>query len=507
MEKKTIRSLGLVASGIMIATLLLFGGGYNLIYGVFSNTKIGAGKAPVVVSEYVKAMNDGLVSASKAVLPTVVSISVTIEEKESKSRSNDQLKEFFEFFGQPYQDDDSPHRSEGNGSGVIVTSDGYIVTNNHVVKDATSIKVTTYDKKTHKAKLIGTDPYTDLAVIKIETGDLPVAHFADIEEVKTGEMVLAVGNPLGLNSTVTSGIISAIGRGGLALSRDKDGFGVEYFIQTDAAINPGNSGGGLFSLDGSLVGINTAIATRTGTYIGYGFAIPIDLVKSVAEDLIQNGKINRGYIGVTISSVTENIAKSSGLEDVKGAVVNKVIKGKAASKAGIEMGDIILEVDGKNVSTSNELQSIIVTKKAGDVVDITLWRDGQKISKQVKLEPMESDDLANNSEIDSEKGQSYDDSKPYEFTKLGFTVESLKSDDEKTFDVESGAMVSKVKRYSVAESSYLTAGGVIFKADREKITSPSDLRRVINGKKPGDAVMLYVKYKNDSRVVAMEIPE
>jgi len=411
------------------------------------------------------------------------------------------FKQYFEFFGQPMPDQNETQKSEANGSGVIISDDGYIVTNNHVVDNAVSIKVTTSDKKTYKAKLIGKDPHTDLAVIKIDAEKLNPAHFASINDVRVGEIAIAVGNPFGLNSTVTSGIVSAIGRGGLGLPNNKDGFGVEYFIQTDAAINPGNSGGGLFNYEGSLIGINSAIATRPGTYNGYGFAIPVDLVQSVVLDLIDDGKVDRGYIGVQIQTVDETIAKSVDLDEVKGALVRKVIKGKAADKAGIEIGDVILEVDGKSVSSSNELQSIIVTKRAGDDVNITLWRDGKTIHKNVRLEPMDED---NSNAGDTEAG---DDNAYFDFDKLGFSVEALTSKQMDDLDLSGGAYITKVKRYSVAERSGITAGGAIIKAGRERISSPSDLKKIIKSMKAGDAVMLQIKYKNETRLVALEIPD
>jgi serine protease Do len=507
MNRKLATSMGLISIGIIISVVFLFSGGYNLIYGVFSKDQIGASNPPVVINPQAKAMNDAMVEVCNAVIPTVVSISVKIEVKEKNQFNDPMFKQFFEYFGQPMpMPDEGNRQAEGSGSGVIITSDGYIITNNHVIDNATKITVKTNDKKEYIAKLIGKDPSTDLAVIKIEAHDLTPAHFANIEDVKIGEMVVAVGNPLGLNSTVTSGIVSAIGRGGLNLAQDKTGFNVEYLIQTDAAINPGNSGGGLFSLDGSLIGINSAIATRTGTYIGYGFAIPVDLVHTVVVDLIENGKINRGFVGVRIQTVDETIAKSVGLDDVEGALVIEVLKGQAASKAGIEIGDVILEVDGKKINSSNELQSVIVTRKAGDVVRITLWRDGKKIDKSVKLEPRDSESDLSSNDNETEKGDDNGNA-TYDFDKLGFSVGPLTSENKKDLDVKGGAMITKVKRYSVAESRGLASNGVIVKADRERIDNPGELNKIIKSKKAGEPILLVIKYKNASRVVAMEIPD
>lgn len=301
MKKQMVGSSLLIAFGMLIGVLLISNFSPSSIGDIFASTKkFGADSPPVVQSEAMRTLNKAFTSASEAVLPSVVSIEVTSTRKSPK------MQEFFEFFRPRGGQDGEESLVKGNGSGVFISVDGYIVTNNHVVEDAKDIKVTTYDKRNYKATLVGADPLTDLAVIKIEgEGDFPAVHFADINSVKVGEWVMAVGNPLGLTSTVTTGIVSAIGRGHLGMSRNS--YSVEYYIQTDAAINPGNSGGGLFDMNGSLTGINTAIATSTGNYIGYGFAIPVDLVKSVIDDLIDDGEINRGYIGVSINSVRDEV--------------------------------------------------------------------------------------------------------------------------------------------------------------------------------------------------------
>ncbi|OGU42000.1 MAG: hypothetical protein A2X61_12105 [Ignavibacteria bacterium GWB2_35_12] len=509
MKRRLFARTSLIGGGVLLSAILVLFVFSSIGTKLFADgPTIGASKPPVVVSEQVKALNDAYVNVSNAVIPTVVSVSVVVENKDT-GQMNEQFREFFKFFGQPFGDNENPnfHKSEGSGSGVIISDDGYIVTNNHVVENATEITVTTNDKKEHKAKLIGRDPLTDLAVIKIEGNNFQVAHFGDIENVKVGEMVIAVGNPLGLNSTVTGGIVSAIGRGGLALGNDRSGYSVENFIQTDAAINPGNSGGGLFNLEGSLVGINSAIATRTGTYIGYGFAIPIDLVKAVILDLIDDGKVNRGYIGVRIKTVDEIEAKSSGLDKVEGAMVHEVIKDQAADKAGLEMGDIILEIDGKVLKTSNELQNQIVLHRAGDVVDLTIWRDGKKIHKSVKLlaRDEEKDDVKTVAGKEPKKDE--ESNKPITFDKLGFSIGPLTSEIKKNNDVSKGVVVTKVDRFGKAAERGLSPNGVIVKADRKELNSPEQLKKLIDSKKPGDAILLQLKYPDASRIVALEIPD
>jgi len=506
MKRTTFKALGITVGGLLAIILVIAIISPNFIHNLFASTKIGADKAPIVLNEHIKALNDAYIAVSDAVLPTVVSISVTFEQKSVKNPFQDDFQEFFKFFGEPFQfETPEPRPSIGGGSGVFISNEGHIVTNNHVIENAKEIEVTTYDKKKHKAKVIGTDPLTDLAVIKIEGNSYPVAHLANMEDVKIGELVIAVGNPLGLNSTITGGIISAIGRGQLSLYPNRGGYEVENFIQTDAAINPGNSGGGLFNLSGSLVGINTAIATRTGTYIGYGFAIPVDLVKAVVEDLIEDGVINRGYIGVRIQTLDEVYAKSVGLDNVEGVIVQDVLKYSPAEKAGVESGDVILELDGNPIKTSNELQSQLVLRKAGDKVALTIWRDGKKLTKTVKLEPRKEDQTAMNSN-EVKKDEIVDDSKSLEFDKLGFTVEPLTSQIKDKFDVKEGVYISKVKNYSIAYNRGLSPDGVIVKADRKPVTSVSQLNNIFKSKNSGVAVLLQVKYKDSYRIVAIEMP-
>lgn len=502
MNRKVMATFGIAGAAIVTAVIVMLAVSPGLVSTLFAKDNIGAGKPPVVMNEHVKAINDAYRAVSDATIPTVVSISVVFEVRGGNNPFSEEFKDFFEFHGMP---DQGPQQSQGGGSGVIITDDGYIVTNNHVVEKAKEIKVTTSDQKEYKAKLIGVDPLTDVAVIKIEAKSLPVAHFASIENVKVGDMVVAVGNPLGLTHTITAGIISAIGRGQLS-GISKGGYSVENFIQTDAAINPGNSGGGLFNLEGSLVGINTAIATRTGGYMGYGFAIPVDLVKAVVIDLIEDGKVDRGYIGVQIETVDEVIAKSVGLDQVAGAMVQGILPGSPAKDAGIEMGDVILEIDGKKVSASNELQSIIAKKKAGDDVSLTIWRDGKKINKKVTLKPREDDGLADSAPVKGEPDKIEKETGNFKFDALGFTVEPLNASLKEKFDIDHGAYISNVERYGIASNRRLFADGVIYKVDKQEINSVKELKKVLESKSKGQAVVLYVKYKDTSRIVALEIP-
>jgi serine protease Do len=503
-------AIALIGVGIVFGVILVTSFGSNSLTRAFAGSidDIGAKSAPVTVGSEARILDEAFVSASKAVTPTVVSISVIGEAKTPQNPFGD----MFPFFERP-DDEDAPsprggQKSQGSGSGVFITQDGYIVTNNHVVEDAEEggITVTTTDRREYKAELVGRDPLTDLAVIKIEGNGFPVAHFANKDNIRVGEWVIAVGNPLGLRSTVTSGIVSAIGRGNLNMSRDS--YAVENFIQTDAAINPGNSGGGLFNLQGSLVGINTAIATRTGYYQGYGFAIPIDMVKAVAMDIMEDGKVDRGYIGVSIQTVDEITAKSVKLDRIAGVVVQSIIPGSPAEKAGVEVADIILELNGTPVNTSNELQGYIALRKAGDNVKLKIWRDGKMIEKTVKLEARAADTQTTAS-IRGRGNKNEDKSaqEPVNFEKLGFTVGNITDAVRRDYNISAGALVTKRDPYGEAAKRGLAPMDVIVKAGGRDINSPEDLKSYLAGVSAGDAVLLQVRTKEGRRLVSIQIPK
>lgn len=464
--------------------------------------EIGAKEAPLTLTSDALALNNALINVSNAVKPVVVSIIVDVENENPYGQFSEEFQDFFRFFGDPDQD----YKSRGTGSGVIISENGYILTNNHVVENATQngIKVITTEGKEYSAELIGNDPLTDIAVLKIDAEDLPTAHFDKLENVQVGELVIAVGNPLGLNSTVTSGIISAIGRGGVGPRRSN--YAVQNYIQTDAAINPGNSGGGLFNIKGSLIGINTAIATGTGYYMGYGMAIPVDIAKSVALDLIEDGKVDRGYIGVAIKTVDESFAQALGLNKIQGALVENVQKDSPAEKAGIKPEDVILSINGDPVLSSSDLQAKIVSYRAGDEVEIVVWRDGKELTKKVKLEKRKGEDFADISEEESDEA---DNSKntPVEFEKLGFSIRPIPQQIKDEYSISHGVIVANVERYSVAHDRGLFPNSVIIKADRKDIKTTGQLKEIINKKEGGDAILLTVRYQDRNIMVALPIPE
>ena len=271
---------------------------------------------------------------------------------------------------------------KGSGSGVIISPDGYIVTNNHVIENAMNITVTLFDHRTFKAKVIGRDPTTDIALIKIDADSLPVLPFGDSDKLKVGEWVLAIGNPFNLTSTVTAGIVSAKGR---SVSIMDKRYAIESFIQTDAAINPGNSGGALVNIKGELVGINTAIASPTGVYAGYGFAVPVNIVKKVVADLIEYGTVQRAYLGVQISDINDEVAKQYNLKTYEGVVVVSVNPDGAAKAAGIRPGDVIIAVNGQKVNEVPELLEKIGQHRPGDKIVVTVLRGNKKIDFNVVL--------------------------------------------------------------------------------------------------------------------------
>jgi serine protease Do len=325
--------------------------------------------------------------AAAVATPAVVHISAKESEKkaqENRQRQRNQpwpnIFEGDSFFGNPFFNYNQP--KQGTGSGVIYTENGYIITNNHVVEFADEVEVTTNDNKTYQATIVGTYPDGDLAVLKIDAKNLPTMRLANSDEAKIGEWVLAVGNPLELNSTVTAGIISAKGRD---INIIKGKAPIESFIQTDAAVNPGNSGGALVDANGRLLGINTAIATQTGFYAGYSFAIPINLAKGIVDDIIENGTYQRGFLGINIMDLDNQTMNKLGLNISQGVLVESLVDGGAAQYAGILPNDVIVQANGKNVKSSADLLEAVGGSKAGETVSLVLNRGGKQENVSVRL--------------------------------------------------------------------------------------------------------------------------
>ncbi|MCS6988329.1 MAG: Do family serine endopeptidase [Chloroherpetonaceae bacterium] len=516
MNKKTLfTAIGLIFIGVVIGVVAITGlqvTGVGAAQTRKEPLSIGnATYSPTPAMTWLKSMNQAFIDIANIAKPTVVSIDISAKParlRAPKDRFHDfdgeedgNEGDLFRFFFRPPGGELPPIR--GSGSGVIISSDGYIITNHHVVKDAAekgTITVILDDKREFKAKFVGSDPLTDIAVVKIEAQDLPVIAFGNSDSVQVGEWVFAVGNPFSLASTVTAGIVSAVGRN---IGIIGDSYGVESFIQTDAAVNPGNSGGALVNAEGKLVGINTAIATRNGGYQGYSFAVPSNIAKVVAEDLIKYGKISRGYIGVQIKPVDATAAKALGLSKPEGAWVQQLVKGGAAESAGIKEGDVILSIDGRKVSAPNDLQAYVARKHAGDEVTLKVWRDGREREIRVRLKPRAEDEqlaVSNGSKPDDE------DVAPARLKELGLDVKELTESDKKRYEVDYGVRVSSVQPFGQAESRGIVAGDVIMEVNGEKVRSVSEFKALLGKIKSGEAALFRIRRADKStQFVAVEI--
>ncbi|MDR4462973.1 MAG: DegQ family serine endoprotease [Nitrospira sp.] len=425
-----------------------------------------------------------VVAVAKQAKASVVNVSSTTNVGERPGLS-EAPSPFFDdpffrrFFGEELQRRFRQPRDfpqEGMGSGVIVSADGYIVTNNHVVEHADEIEVSLSDKRTFKAKVIGTDPKTDVAVIKIEATGLPILPWMDSGRLEVGELVLAVGSPFGLTQTVTMGIISAVGRANMGIVDYED------FIQTDAAINPGNSGGALVNLHGELVGINTAIFTRTGGHMGIGFAIPSNMVRTVMDSLIKHGKVVRGWLGVSIQALTPDLANEFGVSDTAGALVADVMADSPASKAGLERGDIITELDGKPVRDPTHLRTLVADSAPGTKVTITLLRDKRRKSLDVTLGELPKDESAQAKSEDA-KGK---------HALAGVQVGPLSREEARELRIKGGVVVRRIDPSSLAAQAGLQEGDVVREVNRQAVTSIEEFEQQVGKLKAKDRVLLLV---------------
>ena len=373
----------------------------------------------------------------------------------------------------------TPPTRVGSGSGVIISEDGYIVTNNHVIADADDIDVTLHDNRTYKATVVGTDPSTDLALIQIKERDLPTVPFFDSDDVRIGQWVMAVGNPMGLNSTVTAGIVSAKGRN---INILKDKYAIENFIQTDAAINPGNSGGALVNLQGGLVGINTAIASPTGTFAGYGFAVPSNIVSKVVEDLMQYGVVQRGVLGVMIRTIDGNFAREKDLARTQGVYVDSLMENSAAASAGMKVGDVIVEVNNVKVNSSPELQGMIARYRPGEEVTLTIDRAGKESTIKVTLNNRDG-----NTALASRDGREI-------LSILGAEMEDVDGELASQLEIPAGVKVKKLYPGKLRKYTQMREGFIITGIDGKSIESLDQLVDVLEHKKGG--VMLEGIYED-----------
>ena len=400
----------------------------------------------------------------KKVNPGVVKISVTIKAHNMSSSDDDNGADMQDFFHHFFGDQYPGRRMQmvpqfGIGSGVIVSKDGYILTNNHVVDGADEVKVSLQDGREFSATVVGRDPKSDIAVIKIQAANLPTVPMADSDKVEVGDVVLAIGNPFGIGQTVTTGIVSATGRGGNL------GLDYEDFIQTDAAINPGNSGGALVDVEGRLIGINTAIYSRSGGNQGIGFAIPTNLARDIMESLIRDGKVTRGYLGVIIQDVSPALAKEFRLKQATGALIGDVTPKSPAERAGLQSGDVILEFNGKQVTDSRHLKLEVGCTRPGQTVPLKVLRDGKPKTLRVTVKELPGDN-----QMAQNDGNGNADSG----TLNGVAVADLDSSARQQFNLPprlKGVVVTQVDPSSAAADAGLKAGDVIQEIDRQPVTS------------------------------------
>jgi len=403
------------------------------------------------------------------------------------------------FFGEPFQQTprhqkpqhpQPKQREVGQGSGFIVSADGYILTNNHVVGDTDKVIVKLADGREFKAKSIGTDPHTDVAVIKIDAKNLPTLPLGNSDTLEVGEWVMAIGNPFGLSHTLTAGIVSAKGRSSLGISD------YENFIQTDAAINPGNSGGPLVNLEGKAVGMNTAIYSRSGGYMGIGFAIPINMAKTIMDQLIKHGSVTRGYLGIVIQELTADLAKTFGLKGQKGILVSQVTEDSAAQKAGMKQGDVIVEFDGKPVEKLAEFRNRVSLEAPGSKHDITVLRDGKRKKLTITIGK-----LPEKAQVASAPSHSWE--------KLGITVKNLTQELAQRFSYqgETGVIVTDVVSGSVADLAGIQPGALIKEVNRKTIQNVDEFQQAMKQSSDKSTVLLLIKEGGGMRYVALSLEE
>ncbi|HMK48569.1 MAG TPA: DegQ family serine endoprotease [Thermodesulfovibrionales bacterium] len=421
-----------------------------------------------------------------AVRPAVVNISTTRTVKLQGG-----VEPFFDdpffrhFFGDRYK---APRerKSSGLGSGVIVDADGYILTANHVIQGADEIKVTLSDKREFKGKVVGSDAMTDVGVVKIEAKDLPSVKMGDSSKLRVGETVLAIGSPYGLNQTVTMGIVSAVGRANVGIADYED------FIQTDAAINPGNSGGALVNVRGELVGINTAIFSTSGGYQGIGFAVPTSMAKAAMDSLIKKGKVVRGWLGVSIQSLTPELAKQFQLKDEKGVLIGEVVEDSPAEKAGLQRGDIIVEVQGKKVEEPNQIRNMIAGVEPGHELELKILRDNKPMTKKVVVTELPSEMQK------PAKGE-------YNNLLSGVSVQELTPEIAGRLNMPKnikGVIVSEVDEESAA-FDVIKPGDVIMEIDKLRVTGVKDYEKIVSKIKQGEDILLFVRRGQASRYITL----
>jgi len=481
------------AAWIAVAALLLVGAGVGWMEAPWASPQETQSQSRALADQ----LSDLFASASDKVGPSVVPIFAEQKVETGNFVGPDtDLRRFFgddffrRFFGTP---EGGERTVRSMGSGVIVSNDGYILTNNHVVSGADKLTVVMEDGKKYEAKVVGTDSHTDVAVIKIDAKNLPAAKLGDSDNVKVGQWVIAVGNPFQLLHSVTAGIISAKGRSSIGLTDYED------FIQTDASINPGNSGGALADLDGNVVGINTAISSPSGASAGVGFAIPINMASHIMDELIKNGKVERGFLALLPQDVNDNLAKAMNLKSTEGALVGDVTPGGPADKAGLKRGDVIVEFQGKKVKNSTDLRNQVAATPPDTKVTVGVLRNGKEIDLRVKLDERPDNPNNNNQRRPSE---------PKMNERLGLEVQELTPDIAQQLGYENahGVVVSNVSSGTAAGDAGLARGDLIEEVNHSVVESAADLNHQLSKMHSGDTALLLVRRGQNTFFAAIKMP-
>ncbi|HZR56126.1 MAG TPA: Do family serine endopeptidase [Terriglobales bacterium] len=503
LEKKVTRPL--IASGIALA-LAISAGTYELAKPTLVKAAVMAPAPAPLDDNSVSALlslDNAMETLAARVTPAIVNVAVTSHAKGEQAQGDapEDMQQFFgQFFGQhaPHMQMQPQQQIEhGIGSGVLISPDGYIVTNNHVIDGAMDIRVTMHDRRILKAKLVGTDPLTDLAVIKVDGSNFPSVPWGDSSTLRPGATVLAFGNPYGFRFTVTRGIVSALNRPNpFADDRRKPG----EFIQTDAAINPGNSGGPLVNARGEVIGINTFLVSPSGTFSGMGFAIPEQIVKPTVDTLVRDGKITHGYMGIGISDVTPENSKFFDMKENVGAVITQIEPNTPGAKAGLKVGDVITQLDGKTVNDAGQLQMEVGQKSPGTTIKLDVLRDGKNVNVPVTLEAMGSHDKEGNGSGESEHGKA----------RWGLGLSDITPDVRQQIQVPGdvkGAVVERVVPGSSADNAGLQQGDVIVSVNRKPVQSASDVQQALSSVPKGEDALVLVWSQGGNSFRVLHAPD
>jgi serine protease Do len=482
--------------GIALVSGTLIWGSHSLTASYASNAP-----SPMTMPVAVAPPVNGFAEVAKQVTPAVVNITTVMTEKVTDGFSvpdelRDRMEEFFgKSFGPhergPFDPSEPRGPRRGQGSGVIISADGYILTNNHVIAQAREVNVMLPDKREFTGKIVGSDPKTDLAVVKVNVQDLPTVHWGDASTLQVGEYVLAVGNPFGLHSTVTLGIVSAVGRGQMGITQYED------FIQTDAAINPGNSGGALVNTKGELVGINTAIFSQSGGYQGVGFAVSTTMAKPIYESLVKTGKVVRGYLGIGLQDLNQDLAKSFSIKDTKGALISDVKEDSPAEQAGLKQGDVIIEYQGTPVDEGVALQRLVTRTPVGSKVPVKVIRDGRERELTVRI-----------GEQPEQKTVAKVDVGENNYALAGVAVKDLDQNTARESGFRGkpqGVVVTRVEPDSGAEKAGLVSGDVIREINRQPVKSVKDFEKVSSDVKRGENVLILINRRGNSLFLSAKV--